>query len=77
MMPPGWITETTMMSERNAWWAQYEALSVLAQWEPEKSLSLLERKGRENAKVGALLGRWFWRQTLPKQESKIKILINN
>ena len=60
------VTETTMMSERNAWWTQYEALSVLAQWEPEKSLSLLERKGRESAKVGTLLGRYFWRQTLPK-----------
>ncbi len=59
-------TETTMMSERNAWWTQYEALSVLAQWEGEKALPLLERKGRESAKVGTLLGRYFWRQTLPK-----------
>lgn len=58
-------TETTMMSERNAWWTQYEALSVLAQWEGEKAYPLLERKGRENAKVGALLGRYFWRRTLP------------
>lgn len=60
------VTENNMMSERNAWWTQYEALSVLAQWEPEKSLSLLENKGRESAKVGALLGRYYWKQTLPK-----------
>lgn len=60
------VTETTMMSERNAWWTQYEALSVLAQWEPEKSLSLLEKKSRESAKVGSLLGRYYWKQTLPK-----------
>ncbi len=60
------VTETTMMTERNAWWTQYEALSVLAQWEPEKSASLLERKGRESAKVGSLLGQFYWKQTLPK-----------
>lgn len=60
------VTENNMMSERNSWWTQYEALSVLAQWEPEKSLSLLESKGKESAKVGALLGRYYWKQTLPK-----------
>ena len=60
------VTETTMMTERNAWWTQYEALSVLAQWEGEKALPLLERKAKESAKVGTLLGRYFWRQTLPK-----------
>jgi len=63
------VTETTMMSERNAWWTQYEALSVLAQWEGDKAYSLIERKGRESAKVGAILGRWYWRQTLPKLRS--------
>lgn len=60
------VTENNMMSERNSWWTQYEALSVLAQWEPEKSYSLLEEKGRESPKVGALLGRYYWKQTLPK-----------
>jgi hypothetical protein len=60
------VTETTVMSERNAWWTQYEALSVLAQWEGEKALPLLESKAEESAKVGDLLGRYFWRQTLPK-----------
>jgi len=60
------VTENNMMSERNSWWTQYEALSVLAQWEPEKSLSLLESKSRESAKIGALLGRYYWKQTLPK-----------
>lgn len=60
------VTENNMMSERNSWWTQYEALSALAQWEPEKSLSLLEKKGLESAKVGTLLGRYYWKQTLPK-----------
>lgn len=60
------VTENNVMTERNSWWTQYEALSALAQWEPEKSYSLLESKGRESAKVGALLGRYYWKQTLPK-----------
>lgn len=60
------VTENNMMSQRNSWWTQYEALSVLAQWEPEKSYSLLEAKGQESAKVGTLLGRYYWKQTLPK-----------
>lgn len=60
------VTENNMMTERNSWWTQYEALSVLAQWEPEKSYSLLEAKGLESPKVGTLLGRYYWKQTLPK-----------
>lgn len=60
------VTENNMMTERNSWWTQYEALSVLAQWEPDKSYSLLERKGLESAKVGTLLGRYYWKKTLPK-----------
>ncbi len=60
------VTENNMMTERNSWWTQYEALSVLAQWEPEKSLPLLESKSLESPKVGALLGRYYWKQTLPK-----------
>ncbi|MCR4295098.1 MAG: hypothetical protein NUW21_06155 [Elusimicrobia bacterium] len=60
------VTENNMMTERNSWWTQYEALSVLAQWEPERSYSLLEKKGQESAKVGALLGRYYWKKTLPK-----------
>lgn len=63
------VTENNMMTERNSWWTQYEALSALAQWEPEKSYSLLESKGKESAKVGALLGRYYWKQTLPKLRS--------
>lgn len=60
------VTENNMMTERNSWWTQYEALSALAQWEPEKSYSLLESKGLESPKVGVLLGRYYWKQTLPK-----------
>lgn len=59
------VTETNM-SERNAWWAQYEALSVLAQWEGDKVYPLIASKGLESAKVGTLLGRYYWKQTLPQ-----------
>ncbi len=54
-----------LLSQRNAWWTQYEALSALAQWEPEKTLPLLREKSNESAAVGRLLGRFFWRQTFP------------
>ena len=53
----------TLLSQRNAWWAQYEALSVLSQWEGEKVLPLLRAKADESPAVGRLLGRFFWRQT--------------
>jgi len=53
------------LSERNAWWTQYEALSALAQWEGDKSLRLLRAKAKESPAVAHLLGQHFWRQTLP------------
>jgi hypothetical protein len=58
------VTETNM-SERNAWWTQYEALSVLAQWEGDKAYALVSSKGFESGKVGDILGRYYWKQTLP------------
>ncbi|MEK7388258.1 MAG: hypothetical protein AAB036_01020 [Elusimicrobiota bacterium] len=59
-------TETTVLSERNAWWTQFEALSVLAQWEGDKALSLLRKKSLESPAIGRLLGRFYWKQTLPQ-----------
>lgn len=59
------VSEATMMSERNAWWTQYEALSALAQWEGEKALPLLLRRSEESPAVGRLLGRFYWKKTLP------------
>lgn len=53
----------SLLSSRNAWWAQYEALSALAQWEGDKVLPLLRKKSDESAAVARLLGRFFWRQT--------------
>ena len=55
----------TLLSQRNAWWTQFEALSALAQWQGEKILPLLRAKADESSAVGRLLGRFFWRQTFP------------
>ena len=55
----------TMMSERNEWWTQYEALSALAQWEGGASLTLLNAKALESPAVARLLGQFFWLQTFP------------
>ncbi|OGR94630.1 MAG: hypothetical protein A2V88_14685 [Elusimicrobia bacterium RBG_16_66_12] len=60
------VNDTAVLTERNAWWAQYEALSVLAQWEGEKALPLIGKKADESPEVARLLGRFFWRQTLPE-----------
>jgi len=55
----------TLLSARNAWWTQYEALSVLSQWEGERDrvLPLLRQKADESPAVGRLLGQFFWAQT--------------
>lgn len=53
------------LSDRNAWWTQYEALSALAQWEGDKSLSLLRKKTKESPAVARLLGEFYWRQIFP------------
>jgi hypothetical protein len=54
-----------VLSDRNEWWTQYEALSALAQWEPQKSLTLLREKVKETPAVAHLLGQFYWRQTFP------------
>lgn len=62
-------SDTMVLSERNAWWTQYEALSVLAQWEGEKALPLIRKKAEESPAVARLLGRFFWAQTLPELQA--------
>lgn len=54
----------TLLSARNAWWTQYEALSALAQWEGDKVLPLLREKAKESPAVARLLGQFFWAQTI-------------
>ncbi len=56
---------TSVLLDRLAWDTQYEALSALAQWEGDKAFPLLRRKANQNPDIGYLLGRFFWRKTLP------------
>lgn len=58
--------ETSVTTERNVWWTQYEALSVLAQWEGEKALPLLRERAAESPLIARLLAKHFWKQTLPQ-----------
>jgi hypothetical protein len=55
----------SVLSDRLAWNAKYEALSALAQWEGEKDLPMLRREAEQSPQIGYLLGLFFWRQTLP------------
>jgi len=55
----------SVLSERNAWWTQYEALSALSQWEPEKTLPLLRAKVDKSPVVARLLGQFFWLRSFP------------
>ncbi len=54
-----------VLHDRLIWSTQYEALSALSQWEPEKTLPLLRRQSQANPDLGYLLGLFYWRQTLP------------
>ena len=55
----------SLLSQRNAWWTQFEALSALSQWQGEKVLPLLRQKADESAAVARLLGHFFWSRTFP------------
>lgn len=55
-----------VLHDRLIWSTQYEALSALSQWEPEKTYPLLLRQSETNPDLGYLLGLFYWRQTLPE-----------
>lgn len=58
--------ESPLLSRKNAWWAQYEALSALAQWQGVEALPLLEKKANEAPGVARLMARYLWKESLPK-----------
>lgn len=55
----------SVLTERNEWWTQYEALSALAGWEGEKVLPLLRQKAEESPAVARIIGEHFWKKILP------------
>lgn len=58
--------ESPVLSEKNAWWAQYEALSALAQWQGAKVLPLLIRKTSEAPAVAQIMALNLWKESLPQ-----------
>jgi hypothetical protein len=58
--------EAPLLAERNAWWATYEALSTLAQWEGPKTLALLLKKTDEAPATARIAASFLWKDTLPE-----------
>lgn len=56
--------DAPLVSEKNAWWAQYEALAALAQWRPAQALPLIKDKTRQAPGVARLLGLYLWKESL-------------
>lgn len=56
--------DAAAVTERNAWWVQYEAVAVLAQWQGPEALPLARRKAAEAAGVARVLGQHYWEETL-------------
>jgi len=57
--------EAPVLSDKNAWWTQYEALSALAQWQGAQALPLLRRKSAEAPAVARLMAMYLWKESLP------------
>lgn len=57
---------STLATERGTWWAQYEALDVLASIDGAKALPLLKARLAESPKVGAILGARLWVAAWPE-----------
>ncbi|MBI5623497.1 MAG: beta-N-acetylhexosaminidase [Elusimicrobia bacterium] len=54
-----------MLSEKNVWWATYEALCALAEWEGKDSLPLLKRQLKASPRVAEVMARYLWKESLP------------
>jgi hypothetical protein len=57
--------EAPVLSDKNVWWTQYEALSALAQWQGAQALPLLRRKAAEAPAVARLMAMYLWKESLP------------
>lgn len=57
--------DTPLLTEKNSWWVQYEALAALAQWEKAKALPLLSKKASEAPAVARIMAAFLWRDSLP------------
>ncbi len=50
-------------ADKNQWWAQYQALVALAEWEGKKSWPLLKEKAHEAPRVARIMSRYFWKDS--------------
>jgi len=57
--------EAPVLSDKNIWWTQYEALSALAQWQGALALPLLRSKAAEAPSVAGLMAMYLWKESLP------------
>jgi hypothetical protein len=57
--------QLTLLSEKNAWWAHYEALSALAAWKGAEVLPLLKKQSEKAPAVAALIGAHMWKAAFP------------
>jgi len=58
--------DAPLPSERNAWYVQFEALSALAQWDPEKALPLIVKKTSEAPGTARILALHLWKESFPR-----------
>ena len=56
----GRVGESPLISERNAYSVQFEALAALAQWEGKSAMPLLLKKTDESARVAQILATHLW-----------------
>jgi hypothetical protein len=57
--------DADLLSDKNAWWVQYEALAALAQWTGQDAMPLLTKKTEQAPEVARLIGRYLWKDSLP------------
>ena len=51
--------------QKDEWWDQYQALIVLTEWEGANAIPILEKKADEAPRVARIMGRYFWKRSLP------------
>lgn len=59
-------TDRPILSERNAWWTQYEALAALAQWRGASALPLLVKKADEAPAAARIMALYLWKESFPQ-----------
>jgi hypothetical protein len=55
--------ETPILSDKNIWSTQFEALSILAQWQGAQALPLLRSKAQEAPAVARLMAQFLWKDS--------------